>query len=64
MDALDSVRSSAPDIIAKCCICMSRVREFACVPCYHMCLCIGCKGRVLACPVCRAVPEKIVKIFR
>ena len=46
-----------------CCICLYRTKEYACVPCGHMCICITCKERVQSCPICRSSVQKIVKIF-
>ena len=52
-----------PVNLDNCCICLSRVKEYACVPCYHMCICVACKDRVDTCPLCRANVTRIVKIF-
>lgn len=55
--------TSRPAVLESCCICLSRRREFACVPCYHMCICTVCKDRVTNCPICRDTPEQIVRIY-
>ena len=52
-----------PVNLDNCCICLSRVKEYACVPCYHMCICVACKDRVDTCPLCRGNVTRIVKIF-
>lgn len=46
-----------------CCVCLSRPKEYACVPCYHLCICEVCKPRLTACPLCRVPTDNIVKIY-
>eukprot|EP01139_Manchomonas_bermudensis_P022556 Amastigsp_a693192_6.p2 type:complete len:151 gc:universal Amastigsp_a693192_6:649-197(-) len=46
-----------------CVICMDARREYAIVPCGHMCLCVGCRSGLSACPVCRAPITSLMRIF-
>ena len=46
-----------------CCICLTAVKQHACVPCYHMCICSRCKDRVSHCPLCRTAVQRVVRIF-
>ncbi len=46
-----------------CCECLNRPKEYACVPCYHLCICAVCKPRLTACPLCREPVDDIVKIY-
>ena len=46
-----------------CVICMDRHREYAIVPCFHMCLCSTCVVRVVRCPLCRERAHRIQRIY-
>ena len=37
----------------KCCVCLQAERQYAFVPCYHLCVCEGCMARLSVCPLCR-----------
>jgi hypothetical protein len=50
-------------ILGNCSVCLTRTKAFACVPCYHMCVCSVCKERVAQCPLCRASVGEFVRIF-
>lgn len=44
-----------------CCICQTKEKTHAPLPCFHMCMCESCGIRVDACPLCR---EPIVSLHR
>lgn len=51
-----------------CCICLDQPREYACVPCGHLCLCENCIGKVLdaswrQCPICRMNVSSCMRIY-
>ena len=49
----------------ECIICMDRVKDHACVPCGHQCLCQVCKDKMDdKCQVCREKYECIIKIYQ
>lgn len=50
-----------------CVICLEREKEYAAIPCGHMCLCAGCSDVVRSsgrCPLCVAEIAGIYKIYR
>ena len=53
---------------ALCVVCDERAREFALVPCGHLCLCASCRPLVLGasaptCPLCRADCESALRVY-
>jgi len=55
------------DMAEKCCICLSKKRTMAMVPCGHKCLCsdVKCHGGIVgkACPICRQKVSSVMRIF-
>jgi hypothetical protein len=49
--------------LGNCAVCLTRAKAYACVPCYHLCVCSVCKERVTECPLCRASAREVVRIF-
>lgn len=51
-----------------CVICLSELKEYACKPCMHLCVCSECAGFLLKdegrvkCPMCRGEVEGLVKV--
>ena len=62
-------RSTSPSIIAEdektqCCVCMTNIKKYACVPCGHLCLCGECGNKIEdECPICKEYIKEIIKIF-
>ena len=52
---------------SSCVICVEVEAEAACVPCGHMVCCTACMVKLelngFRCPVCRALIERVVKIY-
>ena len=49
----------------ECLICMDRLKDHACIPCGHQCLCQQCKDKIDdKCPVCRKKYDFIIKIYQ
>lgn len=50
----------------ECVVCLSALRNTACVPCGHVCMCAGCADVVQQasseCPVCRAPMDMVIQI--
>ncbi|KAH3743753.1 hypothetical protein Pelo_14840 [Pelomyxa schiedti] len=46
-----------------CVICCSENSEVVVIPCYHVCMCLGCSGLVSKCPVCDGRIAVTKKIF-
>lgn len=44
----------------KCCVCLQVERQYAFVPCHHLCVCEGCMARLNVCPLCR-VPKQYAR---
>lgn len=49
--------------VGECCICYARPKEYACVPCFHLCVCAPCGQRVDRCPICRKPSERIQRVY-
>ena len=49
--------------IDTCSVCYSNDKEYACVPCYHLCVCLQCGGRIQQCPICRQTITRLQRIF-
>jgi hypothetical protein len=51
---------------SECVVCLSAVKNTACVPCGHVCMCSACAGDVQQasgqCPVCRADMDMVIQI--
>lgn len=58
-------KESTPErlVLDTCCICLNHPKEYAIVPCYHLCICKHCAKRVRACPLCRRDLNRVQKIF-
>lgn len=48
---------------AKCCVCLNDHREYAVVPCFHLCVCQQCAFRLRRCPICRIDIERMQRVF-
>ena len=48
---------------AACSICLTRAKEYACVPCFHLCSCKECGARITSCPMCRAAIHRMQRIY-
>ena len=49
----------------ECVICMDGAKEYACVPCGHLCLCVQCKDRFdYQCPLCRIECDYVIKVYQ
>jgi hypothetical protein len=46
-----------------CCICFSRDRDHAAIPCFHLCVCNVCSQRLVKCPLCRKPTTSFHKIY-
>lgn len=46
-----------------CVICFNRMKCFACVPCFHLCVCATCGVRIEQCPMCRAPTTHLQRIY-
>ena len=46
-----------------CCICKTREKTHAPYPCFHMCMCGDCAGKIASCPLCRCQVSSIHRIF-
>jgi hypothetical protein len=46
-----------------CCICFSRDRDHAAIPCFHLCVCNVCSQRLVKCPLCRKPSTSFHKIY-
>ena len=61
IDCNDTSASSSPSL--SCSVCLTRPKMFACVPCYHMCVCERCEPRIQACPICRGDILRMQRVF-
>lgn len=50
-------------VLDTCCICYTNEKDHAVVPCFHMCVCVGCSKRIHQCPICRGPVDRIQRIF-
>ena len=58
-----SITAPTPPAI-KCCVCVDTPSQYACVPCFHLCLCASCMPRVKQrCPLCRAHVSRMQRIY-
>ena len=56
--------SEAEADVLCCCICLTHRKEYAVVPCFHMCVCAGCGARrIRQCPLCRGPVDRLQRIF-
>ena len=46
-----------------CVVCLDNVKEYAIVPCGHLCVCRGCVNKLTHCPICREVKQNILRIY-
>ena len=46
-----------------CIICFDKLKEYAIVPCGHLCTCGDCSERLRNCPVCRRPKQSVIRIF-
>jgi hypothetical protein len=48
----------------ECVICYTHKKQYACIPCGHLCLCYECKNNTASkCPICNEELDGIYKIF-
>ena len=52
-----------------CCICLQEARDFAMIPCGHLCVCSACNTELvsrpqLRCPLCRTESTGTLRIWR
>ena len=48
---------------SECVVCMDMPRQFAMVPCGHLCLCERCKDNHTSCPICRSTVDKTLRVY-
>ena len=52
------------DIDKQCNVCMINVKNYACIPCGHLCICGECSNKIdEKCPICNNKITSIVRIF-
>jgi hypothetical protein len=51
------------DALRTCCVCLAAERQYAFVPCYHLCVCAACAVRVSRCPLCRGPKVDTQRVF-
>ena len=56
-------RDSADGGESECVVCMDMPRQFAMVPCGHLCLCERCKDNHTSCPICRSTVDKTLRVY-
>ena len=61
-DAPRAAATDAPRRLA-CCVCLEAERQYAFVPCYHLCVCSACATRVVRCPLCRIQKVELCRIY-
>lgn len=54
---------------SSCCICLDKPREYACVPCGHLCICERDRETVLnvdipQCPICRSGVSSLLRVYQ
>eukprot|EP01084_Bolivina_argentea_P069170 125910_1 len=61
---INHITNTNKDIMDRCTICMENIRQYACIPCGHLCLCQNCNELINdRCPICNT-KCKVVKIFK
>ena len=46
-----------------CVVCLDNRKQYAIVPCGHLCVCYECSEQLLFCPICRVRKEDALRIF-
>ncbi|XP_019851374.1 PREDICTED: E3 ubiquitin-protein ligase XIAP-like isoform X2 [Amphimedon queenslandica] len=46
-----------------CVVCLDNRKQYAIVPCGHLCVCYDCSEQLLLCPICRVRKEDALRIF-
>lgn len=46
-----------------CIICFDKPKEYAIIPCGHLCTCAGCSEKLRNCPVCRRPKQSVIRIY-
>ncbi|XP_011406381.1 PREDICTED: putative inhibitor of apoptosis [Amphimedon queenslandica] len=46
-----------------CVVCLDNTKQYAIVPCGHLCVCHDCSQHLLLCPICRIKKEDILRIY-
>ena len=65
----NKLRPISPSIVTEnkleqCNVCLSNKKNYACVPCGHLCLCGECSNKITdKCPICNNEITSIIKIF-
>lgn len=55
---------SLPDEEDKLCVvCLDNTKQYAIVPCGHLCVCHDCSQHLVLCPICRIKKEDILRIY-
>lgn len=62
VDEFHTCQNDKTDVLPKCSICLDSVVDHACLPCFHMCLCLECASGS-KCPMCSAPVDRFQKIF-
>ena len=47
----------------ECVVCLTNSKQYAVIPCGHLCLCKECSERLTNCPVCRCLIKDILKVY-
>ena len=46
-----------------CVVCLDNSKQYAIVPCGHLCVCHDCSTQLLYCPMCRVRKEDVLRIY-
>ena len=61
----NSLCEIANDINTQCNVCLVNVKNYACIPCGHLCLCGNCANYINKnCPICKNKFDIIIKIIK
>eukprot|EP01084_Bolivina_argentea_P150664 263082_1 len=64
IDVDNKDKNNEIEIEDECVVCMDKKKEYLCVPCGHLCVCVDCKDSVKQCPMCRKVSTTVIKLFK
>ena len=54
---------SFPEEDKLCVVCLDNTKQYAIVPCGHLCVCHDCSQHLVLCPICRIKKEDILRIY-
>lgn len=54
---------SLPEDDKLCVVCLDNKKQYAIVPCGHLCVCQPCSQQLVFCPICRLEKEDALRIF-